>query len=146
MLYHDSRSAAYRTPPGAGACDTPVTLALRCGKGVKKAWLRLWWQDAEQLIELAPGEDGLWRASITLPDIPGVLWYHFIADTPKEDVVRKRLTSGAGGNKGEPRANTTVYDPPCHPGLMRSIPYQSCRPLLRAPIRKTSSSGRRVDA
>lgn len=116
MLYHDSRSAAYRTPPGAGACDTPVTLALRCGKGVKKAWLRLWWQDAEQLIELAPGEDGLWRAFITLPDIPGVLWYHFIADTPKGRLWYGNASDRLGGvgrqYKGEPPGyQLTVYDP-----------------------------------
>ena len=53
MLYHDSRDKYYRTPSGSGACLSRITLRLKA-LPTDRVFLRLWWNEREQLIEMYP--------------------------------------------------------------------------------------------
>lgn len=106
----------YRTPPGAGACLSPVTLRIKADPQVERVSLRLWWQDAQQLIPMQHMGDGLWTVDLSLPDSPGTLWYHFIAEAGLRRIWYGNATDRLGGVGAEypgepPGYQITVYDP-----------------------------------
>ncbi len=114
MLRHDSRDLRHRTPPGAGACLSRVTLRLEAEAG-DRPFLRLWWDDREQLIEMYPS-DGLFEATVTLPNHPGNLWYSFFVDRPNGRTWYGNAPDGQGGegalyDEEPPGYQLTVYDP-----------------------------------
>ena len=85
---HDSRNPFYRTPSGARPAGEKLTLRLRAEAGAK-AFLRLWWNDAEQKMPMKPSrvEEGLFEITLALPKTPGLLWYYFVIEA-KDGVVQ----------------------------------------------------------
>ncbi len=113
LLYHDSRDKKYRTPPGAGACLSRITLRVKADKS-DRVFLRLWWDGREQLIEMYR-INGLLETVITLPGESGNLWYYFIAEGPSGRVYYGNAADGQGGvgalHQTEPPSyQITVYD------------------------------------
>jgi glycosidase/fibronectin type 3 domain-containing protein len=85
-LRHDSRSSAYRTPGGAVAAGTSVTLRLRALAGdLTSAQVRVWNDriDSESIVNMsAVATDGAyewWEAVLPAQADPTILWYRFIA-------------------------------------------------------------------
>ena len=84
-LWHDSRSSRSRRPFGAAPCGTTVCLYVDLAEELAGAevQLRLWSTSGGELI-LSPQPEknsgtsfGL-EFSLTAPETPGLLWYHFI--------------------------------------------------------------------
>ena len=101
--HHDSFRTFYRSPFGATAVGTPITLRLRGPVGLKRAMLRLWGvagQSGETDIPMTPlqmsasqieQQTGVsdasayswWTVTIPASDItkPGTMWYQFETQT-----------------------------------------------------------------
>ena len=89
-IFHDSHNKDFRSPFGAAACYTEITLRLltvntkRQGElPAETADLRLWQEGAGEILldmQLVREEQGrrLYEASFTAPGNPGVIWYYFI--------------------------------------------------------------------
>ncbi|MBQ9952487.1 MAG: glycoside hydrolase family 13 protein [Clostridia bacterium] len=75
-IFHDSRSGIYRFPTGAVTCGQNVSLRVRA-VGVKKAVLRVWWDNSEELHDMQPIGGDLYTVDLTMPDTPGLFWYYF---------------------------------------------------------------------
>lgn len=76
MIYHDSRQGIYRSPGGAAACGTVVTLRVRAGE-VRSVAARVWWDGAESIHPMSPEGQDLYTCEIEMPEQPGLLWYYF---------------------------------------------------------------------
>ncbi|MEG1513337.1 MAG: glycoside hydrolase family 13 protein [Clostridia bacterium] len=116
VLYHHSGDNLYRTPPGAGACLSRVTLKLLAEPTPRAVTLRLWLDDHEQLVQMASAPGDLWTATIDLPETPGTLWYHFIADYEGKKLFYGNNAEQLGGegatySSEPPGYQITVYDP-----------------------------------
>ncbi len=118
ILYHDSRNLQYRSPMGAGAAGESVSLRLRVEGGrPERVLLRLWWENAEQRLEMAdPLGDGLFEYTLRLPESPGLLWYFFMAESGGETRYYGNAYDRLGGEGAEyecepPSFQLTVYDP-----------------------------------
>ncbi len=115
MLFHDSHSGIYRLPTGAVACGKIVSLRLRAA-GVAKAALRVWWNDAEVIHDMQPIGGDLYTVDLTMPDIPGVLWYYFRVEDDKGVIhYYGNAADGLGGvgmtSAKEPASyQITIYD------------------------------------
>lgn len=115
-LYHDSRDPIYRQPPGAVCCRGAMKLCVR-GQGVKKLWLRLWWNNAEALLPMQPADGDLYECRLSTPCAAGLLWYYFVAEDA--DGGTRYLGNAPDGLGGvgamcdhEPGSyQVTVYDP-----------------------------------
>ncbi|WP_072874351.1 alpha-amylase family glycosyl hydrolase [Alicyclobacillus tolerans] len=101
--YHDSFNTFYRSPFGAVAAGTPITLRLRGPVDLKSATLRLWGatgQSGELDLPMQPlqmpasqieQEAGVsqatdyswWTVTIPASDVqtPGTMWYQFVTQT-----------------------------------------------------------------
>ncbi|MEA4897654.1 MAG: glycoside hydrolase family 13 protein [Christensenellaceae bacterium] len=95
-------------------CLSRVTLRLEAEEG-DRAFLRLWWDGREQLIEMYPS-DALFEATVTLPDRPGNLWYSFFVDRADGRLWYGNAPDGQGGEgalyaEEPPGYQITVYDP-----------------------------------
>ena len=118
-LHHNSREALYRAPSGAQACGTAVLFRLKISGGrPEAAYLRIWWQNSERKIPMAPGEGDpeLYEARYSLPDSPGLLWYFFIVEANGQRHYYGNADDRLGGPGrmygGEPPSfQITVYDP-----------------------------------
>lgn len=115
MIFHDSRSGIYRFPTGAVACGQTVSLSVRA-TGIRRAQLRVWWNNAEELHDMHPIGGDLYTVSLTMPELPGLLWYYF-RFVDDEGVIRYfgNAADGLGGvgemSNTEPASyQITVYD------------------------------------
>ena len=115
ILYHDSRNPIYRMPQGAAPCGAQLRLRLR-GEHVSKAWLRLWWQNAESRLPMRRMGTELFECNLSLPGWPGLMWYYFIAeDDQGETWYLGNAQDGMGGvgevSRDQPQGyQITVYD------------------------------------
>ncbi|MDR7868001.1 MAG: 4-alpha-glucanotransferase [Sporomusaceae bacterium] len=89
-LYHDSRTAIFRSPFGAVACGTVIDLrlAVDAGRRVDEVLLRTWRDGGgEDIIPMTLSEDGgerYYHAALAAPGEPGLVWYYFIVRTGDE--------------------------------------------------------------
>ena len=116
MLYHDSKDNAYRTPPGAGACLSRIVLRIKATPRPDKVFLRLWWDEREQIRPMTVNADGLWEIEMTLPNLSGNLWYYFIiykgGNVTFYGNAQDRLGGEGCESTVEPTSfQITVYDP-----------------------------------
>ena len=115
-IYHDSRDTLYRMPQGAVSCETKLMLRVR-GEELQKVWLRLWWNNAENRMQMRKKEDGLFECRFNAPASPGLLWYYFVAeDNWGNTWYLGNASDGLGGvgeiTMSEPQGyQITVYDP-----------------------------------
>ena len=115
MIFHDSRQGIYRSPGGAAACGTPVTLRVRA-TGVRSVAARVWWDDAESVYPMSPEGQDLYACTITMPERTGLLWYYFrIVDSEGRlwyfGNAADRLGGVGGLYKSEPPSyQITVFD------------------------------------
>lgn len=104
-VYHNSHEAFYRSPFGAAACDTKITLRLKVvsKEDIQAVQVRLWQNSGE--IKLNMESDGyqqgagVYRIEFNSGFDPGLLWYYFIIH--KEGKVfyygnNKQQLGGAG--------------------------------------------------
>lgn len=83
-IFHDSHNSFFRSPFGAVPCAAKVTLRaeLYAQEAPDSVILRLWKSGREERVAMEledrAGEKCVYRAQITTPDIPGLLWYYFI--------------------------------------------------------------------
>ena len=115
-IYHDSRNPFYRQPQGAAACGAKLLLRVHA-QGIRKVWLRLWWNNAESKVLLRRVEGDVFECRVSAPCSPGLLWYFFVAE---DDGGGTWFYGNAGdglGGVGEIRDHepggyqVTIYDP-----------------------------------
>lgn len=96
LLYHNSRLARCRSPYGAVPVCTTVTITADADLPEEAAvYLRLW-DSAETLIPME-SRDGRFTASVRMPESAGLVWYHFIVDTPDGRLYYGKDSSISGG-------------------------------------------------
>jgi 4-alpha-glucanotransferase len=122
-MRHDSHDRYFREPFGAAETGGPVRLRLAIDRNLPVSSVQcVVWQDKagrEDRHGMEPaGEDGAWRvyeASIAVPDVPQLLWYHFRIETPEKTLYYGKRDHGFGG-EGEVRESPppawqiTVYE------------------------------------
>ena len=105
----------FRVPQGSVPCGAKVTLRVRA-EGADTVRLRLWWEDAEKVMEMIPCMNGLYSCSFTLPVNTGLLWYYFIGCRDGSETVYYGNSGDRLGGVGEmtghepPGYQITVYD------------------------------------
>jgi len=123
-LYHMSRDPLYRSPVGAVAAGSVVTLRLRTAVGdLTGATVRVWDSraGAEQRVPLhlerRAADGDYWSVALQTPARPGTLYYRFLAQDGgagaayEDDRARD---GGVGEAQSGPNDNDyliTVYDP-----------------------------------
>lgn len=111
---HHSRLDRYRFPQGARPCGTEVTLAADVADGLGDAVieLRLWTDEAGETILPMPVVNGRAERTITLPEVPCLVWYYFVLHLPDGSIQFYGGRSGLGQRTHtEPAAyRITVYD------------------------------------
>ncbi len=114
-IYFNSRNGKYKSPFGAVATGKKVRFYFDCAEG-QGAYVRIWANNEEVLAPMDK-EEGGFSAEVTMPDVPQLLWYHFIIDFGADrDYCRKYIYSGGNGQgilKDIPEGNSfqiTVYD------------------------------------
>ena len=81
-LYHNSRKQEYRSPYGAVPAGTTVKISLDIAEeNPGQVYLRLW-TGKETLIPMVREANGRYRAELSAPETPGLVWYYFRVDTP----------------------------------------------------------------
>ena len=123
-LYHNSRKQEYRSPYGAVAVGTTVTISLDAPEA-ERVYLRLW-TGSETLIPMTKGEAGRFTAKWIVPETPGLLWYYFRVDTAEETVFYGVDHGGTGKCTDQPESwQITVYAPQPLPEWYRNaVVYQ----------------------
>ncbi len=117
MTFHDSRNEFYRAPFGAQCCGVAVTFRLVCKELVDRVSLRLWWDGAEMLVPMHIEKPDVYITEHTLPDHPGLLWYHFVIALQDGRTVYYGNAYDQMGGEGAiygqepPSYQITVYDP-----------------------------------
>lgn len=113
-LLHDSHLAAFRTPFGAVAVQTPVTLRLAVwgDEEPRRVSLRLW-DNRETLLPMhcektSPGSR-LYRTDFTTSADPAVLWYFFVVEFAEAVLYYGDQTDGCGGVGQETYEQPTSY-------------------------------------
>jgi 4-alpha-glucanotransferase len=103
-LMHHSRLAQYRSPFGAVACNTPVSLSLAVngGRPVEAVYLRAWRDGGgEELAPMQPAgqlDGGIhYGATYTVPNEPGLVWYYFIIHSDGAISYYGNNPEGTGG-------------------------------------------------
>ena len=115
-IFHDSRDVFYRMPLGAGACGAFVRLRLRA-ENASSAFLRLWWDDRETLLEMERRDFHNFEYKLKLPGKTGVLWYFFIVKYEDGGTLYFGNARDGLGGAGEvyphepPSFQISVYDP-----------------------------------
>ena len=100
---HRSHQQNYRSPFGAAAVLSAVTIRLRveAKTPLKRVVLRLWKEkEGEQKIEMtAPASSGgnVYEASAVMPSVPQLVWYYFIIETAEKTVYYGNNEAGLGG-------------------------------------------------
>lgn len=128
-LFHDSRQSQYRSPFGAAATGSQITLALDVYDLPEgQVYLRLW-QDREILIPMEQISQHRYAVSVTVPEEPCLLWYYFAVSTPQGTVcygLPAGSQKGVGEIMDQPESwQITVYTPAELPGWYRdSVVYQ----------------------
>lgn len=114
-ILHDSHKTCYRSPFGAVPCNEVITLQLEIEttKPVEMVTLRLWKQHREERVEMQVAEDmghrKIFRAQISSPPEPGLLWYFFIATCDQETYYYGNNTDNLGGV-----GQLYFYEPPSY--------------------------------
>lgn len=130
---HDSTCLAHRSPFGAQRTDQTVFLYADTDGQAQRVELVTYWQEEQRRYDCQeqPLEGGLrWCTALTLPDTPGLLFYHFEAHVQGHTYKLYAPQDGLGGRgdvREQPAVNwqITVYDGPEVPGWMsHSIMYQ----------------------
>lgn len=118
QLYHDSRDPHCRAPAGAQKCGTRVMLCLYVRDCVPDSvHLRLWFgKESFHPMEQDPRDASRYRAVITLPETPCLLWYDFQVWSGGQFYWYGNAEDRLGGMGalvyGEARSfQITVYDP-----------------------------------
>ncbi len=119
-IYHNSQDKEYRKPFGAVKCQEKVTLSL-CVEGCcpESVQVRLW-QGEEILVPMTGKTQNsggiIFSADITMPEVPGLVWYYFIIDTDGRRYYYGRNRDGRGGEgelfdfDADSSYQITVYD------------------------------------
>ena len=123
-LYHNSRKQEYRSPYGAVAVGTTVTISLDAPEA-ERVYLRLW-TGSETLIPMTKGEAGRFTAEWIVPETPGLVWYYFRVDTANGTVFYGVDYGGTGKCTDQPESwQITVYAPQPLPEWYRNaVVYQ----------------------
>ena len=123
-LYHNSRKQEYRSPYGAVAVGTTVTISLDAPEA-ERVYLRLW-TGSETLIPMTKGEAGRFTAEWIVPETPGLVWYYFRVDTADGTVFYGVDHGGTGKCTDQPESwQITVYAPQPLPEWYRNaVVYQ----------------------
>ena len=123
-LYHNSRKQEYRSPYGAVAVGTTVTISLDAPEA-ERVYLRLW-TGSETLIPMTKGEAGRFTAEWIVPETPGLVWYYFRVDTANGTVFYGADHCGTGKCTDQPESwQITVYAPQPLPEWYRNaVVYQ----------------------
>lgn len=78
---HDSADIRFRTPTGAVRCGESVKLSVRISGGrAKNVTLVLMGDELHREVE-AKREGDMWSVTVTCPETPAALWYHFRIET-----------------------------------------------------------------
>ena len=123
-LGHDSRDAAYRTPGGPVAVNTPVTVRLRAASGdLTQAKVRYWNDrlNVQYILNMyLAADDGVyewWEATLPASADATIYWYRFIALDGSATAYYEDNATRDGG-WGQPYAESadnswqvTMYDP-----------------------------------
>ena len=109
-LYHNSRKQEYRSPYGAVPAGTTVKISLDIAEeNPGQVYLRLW-TGKETLIPMVREANGRYRAELSAPETPGLVWYYFRVDTPNGMVFYGKDTGGTGICTDQPESwQITVY-------------------------------------
>ena len=123
-LYHNSRKQEYRSPYGAVAVGTTVTISLDAPEA-ERVYLRLW-TGSETLIPMTKGEAGRFTAEWIVPETPGLVWYYFRVDTADGTVFYGVDHGGTGKSTDQPESwQITVYAPqPLSEWYRNAVLYQ----------------------
>ena len=121
-LYHNSHQTFFRSPFGAVAVGTRVSVRLEIVSPAAPAgvWLRCWQEpEGERRLpmseETLEGERRIFRCPLVTPDLPGLLWYSFAAEFSDRMYYYGAQPDGLGGAgqqyDGEPAFSfqLTVY-------------------------------------
>ena len=107
-LYHNSRKQEYRSPYGAVAVGTTVTISLDAPEA-ERVYLRLW-TGSETLIPMTKGEAGRFTAEWIVPETPGLVWYYFRVDTANGTVFYGVDHGGTGKCTDQPESSPLPAD------------------------------------
>ena len=95
---HDAADVRFRSPTGAVRCGTNVTFSARIRGGrVKNVTLVLLGDELHREFE-TKREGELWSVTITCPETPAALWYHFRVETADSS---HWLCPDEGGHRGK---------------------------------------------
>ena len=148
MIFHNSRDSFYRTPQGAGVCESVVNLRVRTDLRPREVVLRLWWEQAEKRLVMAQESEGVYHAMLTLPGHTGLLWYYFVLTGENGQVLYYGNAYDHLGGEGAiyscepPSFQITVYDARYQPPqwMREGVMYQimvdrfcASRPVSRRP-------------
>ena len=78
-FFHNSQDILYRKPMGAVTCGTKITIRTKADD-VDSVTLRLWYDSKEHLVSMDQ-EGQHYEATITMPEEPKLVWYHFIVES-----------------------------------------------------------------
>ncbi|NLO84227.1 MAG: glycoside hydrolase family 13 protein [Clostridiales bacterium] len=114
MLFHDSHDTAYRKPLGAIAAGDTLTIRFQCDES-ENVTLRVW-DGAEHKTIMHSTSEHMFEATITVPQVPSLIWYDFIIHRPGGDARYGTSHDQLGGigsfYYGQPQSyQVTVYDP-----------------------------------
>ena len=114
QFYHHTRLTTYREPQGALPCGSQVTLAADVFGAYEQAkvTLRLWTDEGGETLLSVPVKDGRAKITLTLPNMPCLVWYFFILEFPNGEIRYYGGRSGEGCcTEGNPASfRITVYD------------------------------------
>lgn len=115
-FYHHSWKEEYRYPFGALPIGSSVTLRVDATE-VDHVKLRTHFDDKEMTYPLCPSkESSYWEITLTLPEVPGILWYDFYFESLGKTYAYGTLSDHLGGEgqlyeSKPPSYQITVYDP-----------------------------------
>ena len=123
---HNSREARYRSPFGAAAVGTAVTLSVTVREEAPQAVLLRLWTDHETFYPMsaAPETPDLYTVTVSLPETPGLVWYYFCIDTEAGRLYYGKPSGSllpTGEIMEEPESwQITVYEPTSLPEWYRT--------------------------
>ena len=129
--YHNSHDLAYRTPFGAAETASSVTLRMNAPMGSRCTLLV--WKNREGHCHEIPmeGTDGVYTATLTMPEEGCVLWYAFAVESPQGERYYYGNNREKLGGEGELYPGIpvpfqiTVYTPNATPDWYKyGIAYQ----------------------
>lgn len=117
---HDSQDPFYRFPQGPVPAGSALTLRLRAGGPVTSAFARIWWDSRETRYAMRPAGGGVYEATVSLPDTPGILWYFLILETDRGLFYAGNAADRLGG-----RCEMYDYEPPSYQVTLYAPDYQT---------------------